>query len=94
VNKEELAAAVAKELGIPQVNAERVVAAVFAQIQNELALGGTVSIKGFGKFSVASRAGRTGRDMTTNESVQIAPRQSPKFSAGKALKAAVAGSNN
>jgi DNA-binding protein HU-beta len=91
VNKESLAAAVAKEQGLSQAEAERLVTAVFAHIQNELAGGGSVTIKGFGTFSVAQRAARTGRNMLTQEQVAIAPRLAPKFEAGKLLKAAISG---
>ena len=49
----------------------------------------SVSFTGFGKFSVADRAARTGVNPRSGERVQIAATTVPKFTAGSALKASV-----
>lgn len=90
MNKEELAAAVARDMEITLAEAEKIVTSVFDNIRKELQGGGSVKIKGFGKFSVAERAARRGRNPQKGEEVPIAPRLAPKFEAGKTLKAAVA----
>jgi DNA-binding protein HU-beta len=44
---------------------------------------------GFGTFSVAKRAARTGRNPQTGKPLKIAASKSVKFSVGKKLKDAV-----
>jgi DNA-binding protein HU-beta len=61
------------------------------QITEELAGGGEVSLPGFGKFSVAHRKARQGRNPATGEAIQIAASKAPKFSALGAFKKAVKG---
>jgi DNA-binding protein HU-beta len=51
--------------------------------------GGTVSIIGFGTFSVKERAARTGRNPQTGAVIEISASKTPSFKAGKALKDAV-----
>ena len=43
-----------------------------------------------GKFGSAQRAAKTGRNPKTGETIQIAAKRAPKFSAAKALKDAAA----
>ncbi|MFN6972747.1 MAG: HU family DNA-binding protein [Rheinheimera sp.] len=45
-----------------------------------------MTLIGFGGFSVQKRKGRTGRDPRTGESIVIASKNFPKFSAGERLK--------
>lgn len=56
----------------------------------ELKKGNEVALPGIGKLSVSDRAARTGRNPQTGETIEIAARRVPKFSASKALKDAVA----
>ena len=65
------------------------VEAVFENIRNAMKSGDTVSLVGFGSFSVSDRAARTGRNPRTGEEIQIAASRAPKFKAGKQLKDAV-----
>ena len=51
--------------------------------------GDTVSVAGFGTFSVSARAARSGRNPRTGETIAIPASKSPKFKAGKGLKDAV-----
>jgi len=51
--------------------------------------GNKVGLVGFGTFSVSKRKARTGRNPQTGATIKIAARKVPKFSAGKAFKAAV-----
>ncbi|MXX17318.1 MAG: HU family DNA-binding protein, partial [Gammaproteobacteria bacterium] len=51
--------------------------------------GDTVSLVGFGTFSVSDRAARSGRNPRTGETISIAATRVPKFKAGKGLKDAV-----
>lgn len=51
----------------------------------------TVSLVGFGTFSVKERQARTGRNPKTGESMQIPASRVPSFKAGKGLKDGVNG---
>lgn len=87
MNKEELKRAV-KDSCSDSANCD-CVDAVFNVITEKLKSGEEVKITGFGTFSVANRAARTGRNPQTGETIQIAASNSPKFKAGKGLKEAV-----
>lgn len=90
MNKSELVAAVAEKAGITKTDADRVVNAFTATVQETLAKGEDVSLVGFGTFSVKKRAARTGRNPLTGETMQIAEATVPAFKAGATLKSVVA----
>ena len=58
-------------------------------VTKALKKGDTVSLVGFGTFSVRKRAARTGRNPRTGETIKIKASKNPAFKAGKALKDAV-----
>ncbi|WP_446831536.1 HU family DNA-binding protein [Candidatus Foliamicus sp.] len=89
MNKRELTDAVASAAGLGKADAVRAVDAVLGAISGALAQGDTVSLVGFGTFSVKHRAARQGRNPRTGESIQIAATSVPGFKAGRALKDAV-----
>ena len=89
MNKGELIEAVADSAGISRADATKAVDAVLDSITSTLSNGGSVSLVGFGTFSVKARAARTGRNPRTGEPIQIAASNVPGFKAGKALKDAV-----
>lgn len=91
MNREELVAAVAKDVGLTRATAKEAVAAVLDNIQMSLAKGEKVTLVGFGNFDVVTSAERTGRNPQTGESVTIPAGKRPKFTAGKSLKDAVSG---
>ena len=84
MNKAELTEAVAARADISKSQAGDAVDAVFDSVQSALAGGQSVSLVGFGTFSVSDRAARTGRNPRTGETIQIAASRAPKFKAGKA----------
>ena len=65
---------------------ERVVAAFFDSITEQLQAGGRVELRGFGALSVRSRDARAGRNPRTGETIKIDAAKVPKFRAGKELK--------
>ena len=86
MNKNELIAAVADSTGLAKNQAGAALDAVLSAISSELGKGGDVRLPGFGNFSVSRRGARTGRNPLTGKPVEIAAKNAPKFSAGKALK--------
>jgi DNA-binding protein HU-beta len=89
VNKDELARDVAQRSGLEVGQAKRALAATLEAIEKQIGEGNEVRLTGFGKFSVSERAARQGRNPRTGETMQIAARSVPKFSAGAELKKAV-----
>ena len=89
MTKNELIASVAGKAELTKTAAAQAVDATFETITAALKKGGEVKIMGFGNFRVVKRAAREGRDPRTGAPVKIKAAKRPRFSAGKALKAAV-----
>lgn len=89
MNKGELIESVAAAADLSRAEATRAVDAVIDTVARSLANGDTVSLVGFGTFTVKKRAARTGRNPRTGEAIQISASNVPGFKAGKALKDAV-----
>jgi len=89
VNKAELIDAVAESADLPKAAATRAVDALVDSISSALKAGDTVSLVGFGAFSVKERAARTGRNPQTGVAIDIKASRMPVFKAGKALKDSV-----
>lgn len=90
MNKAALVEIVNAELGTTKVQAEAIVDTIFDSIVKTLKKGDEVAIAGFGKFTVKLRKARDARNPKTGETVRVAAKKAPKFSAAKALKDAVA----
>ena len=91
MKKTELAEAVMSKAGLESKRqAEAVVDAVFDTITKAMSQGEDVAITGFGTFRVRKRAAKIGINPRTGEKLQVPAKTVPKFSAGKALKEAVA----
>jgi len=88
VNKADLVAEVAKVVGSKR-KAEGAVSCVLDTITKALKKGQTMTLVGFGTFSVGRRKARVGRNPQTGKELKIPAKKVPKFSAGKALKNAV-----
>jgi len=89
MNKADLVNHVAASADLSKAAAGSAVEAVLSGVSGALAGGDSVSIVGFGTFSVAERAARTARNPRTGEAIEVGPSKAPKFKAGKALKDAV-----
>lgn len=89
MNKSELISHVAGETGLTKAQAEQAINSVTGAVTQTLAAGESLTLVGFGTFSISERAARTGRNPQTGEALKIAAKKLPKFSAGKALKDAV-----
>ena len=88
MNKADLVAEVAKVVASKRM-AERAVSSLLAAISKALKKGQTVTLVGFGTFSVGKRKARVGRNPQTGKEIKIPAKKVPKFTAGKALKSAV-----
>ena len=89
MTKADLVNAMAEKAGLSKTDAEGALKAFTSAVTDALKAGEKVAMVGFGTFSVADRAARTGQNPQTGEKIQIAAAKVPKFKAGKALKEAV-----
>ncbi len=89
MTKTELAEQMAQDAGISKAIADTALRSCIDRITNSLKNGQEVTIVGFGTFSVASRAARTGRNPQTGEPITINASRVPRFKPGKTLKDAV-----
>lgn len=89
MNKQDLAARLAEDIGVTKVTAWAAVESVLESITRALQQGDTVTLVGFGTFKATDRPARTGRDPRTGNAVAIAERRVARFTPGKALKNAL-----
>ena len=89
MNKAELIDAIADSAELSKASASRALDSAIESITKALKRGDTVTLVGFGTFSVRKRAARIGRNPRTGESIKIKASKVPGFKAGKALKDAI-----
>ena len=89
MNTAELAEHIATGHEMNKSQAKQVVEAVFAAIVQAASKGEEVSLPGFGKFKVAEREARQGRNPATGETIQIAASKKLGFTPAKQVKDAM-----
>jgi DNA-binding protein HU-beta len=89
MTKNEFVDRVAADSGLSKKDAGAAVDSVIKSIESALGAGEEVNFTGFGKFHVADRGAREGRNPRTGESMTIAASRVPRFTAGSGLKKAV-----
>lgn len=90
MNKTELIDEIAKAADISKASASRALEAVIDAVTSTLKEDGTVTLAGFGTFSVSDRAERIGRNpRAPHQEITIKASRVPKFKPGKALKDAL-----
>ena len=89
MKKSDIAAHVTGKTSVSKGYAEAAVNIVLGTITDALARGESVSIAGFGTFSVKHRPARQGRNSRTGELIESAASTVPWFKAGKGLRDAV-----
>ena len=85
MNKAELIEAIAIDAKISKADATRSLDATITAITKSLKKGDKVSLVGFGTFSVAKRAARTGRNPQTGKEINIKAKKVAKFKSGSDL---------
>ncbi|HVI49298.1 MAG TPA: HU family DNA-binding protein [Chitinophaga sp.] len=91
MNKAELTDAIAKAAGITKAQANEAIDTFTGSIIKAITGGDTVTLVGFGTFSITERAARNGRNPQTGETIKIKAKKTPKFKAGKDFSEAVNG---
>ncbi len=85
MNKTELIAAMAEKAELSKAATEKALAAFQEAVTDSLKQGDSISLVGFGTFSVSERAARTGRNPQTGAEMQIPAKNIVKFKVGKKL---------
>jgi len=89
MTKADLVARMAKDAKISKAAAGKALGGAIDEITKTLKKGQSVTLIGFGTFSVAKRKARKGRNPQTGKVINISARRVPKFKAGSSLKKAV-----
>jgi DNA-binding protein HU-beta len=89
MNKAELIDAIAAGSKLTKADAGRALEATIESIHKALKKGDRIGLVGFGSFSVAKRAARTGRNPQTGKALKIAAKKVVKFKAGSDLATSV-----
>ncbi len=90
MNKQELVDAIAAESGLTKKDSKEALDAMVKAVEGAMKKGETVTLVGFGSFSVAKREAREGRNPQTGKALKIAAKKVVKFKAGKDLSESVA----
>ena len=85
MNKGELVATIADQIGITKVQAELILNRVLSNLADAMEKGERVTIAGFGSFKVVGRAEQKGRNPQTGQSILIPAHNVVKFRPGKHL---------
>ncbi len=85
MNKAELIKKIAEKAELSQTDSKKALEATIDAIKEALADNDSISLIGFGTFSVAERPAREGFNPLTKEKIQIAAKKVVKFKAGEAL---------
>jgi DNA-binding protein HU-beta len=88
MNKGDLVNEVAKVVKTKK-EAQAALDCMISSITKALKKGEDVTLTGFGTFKVVKRKARIGRNPRTGEAIKIKASKAPKFTAGKAFKAAI-----
>lgn len=90
MNKTELIAIAAENTGIAKKDAEKVIGAALDAIAAAMAAGDKVQLSGFGTFEAKQREARMGRNLRTQEVIEIPATRVPSFKASQVLKDTIA----
>lgn len=91
LGRAELSHAVYRAVGVPKVEAAKMVEQVLEEIAYTLAKGNSVKLSSFGIFHVRDKAQRKGRNPKTKEELEIPPRRVVTFHPSHILKARING---
>jgi DNA-binding protein HU-beta len=89
MTKADLVAKMAKDAKISKAAAGKALNSAIEGVTKALKKGDSVTLVGFGTFSVSKRKARIGRNPQTGKPIKIAARKVAKFKAGVYLRKAV-----
>ncbi len=90
MNKAALIDQIAKDTCITKVQAGNILDCFTNAVISMLKEGDTISMAGFGSFTVSQRAARNGRNPQTGTIIKIKATKVPRFKAGKSFSTEIA----
>ena len=85
MTKADLVSKISSDCELTKAVAEKALSSALEGVADALKNGDSLTLVGFGTFSVSNRAARKGRNPQTGEEIQIAAKKVVKFKAGKVL---------
>ena len=90
MTKSDLINAIAADTGLTKADADRFLKSFTDTVEKTLRRGDSLTLIGFGTFSVSNRAARTGRNpQNPSQEIHIPASRGAKFKAGSKLKSAL-----
>lgn len=89
MSKQDLVNLIANKASLTKKDSEAALEGFIEGVKSELKKGKSVTLVGFGTFSVSKRNARQGRNPQTGATINIPARKVPVFKAGKGLKEVV-----
>ena len=90
MTKSDLIDALAADTGLTKADSDRFLKSFPSNVEKALKRGDSLTLIGFGTFSVSNRAARKGRNpQNPSQVINIPASKSAKFKAGSALKSAL-----
>lgn len=83
MRKADLIQTIHDQTGVPKVDILVTLETLFTEIKQTVFEGETVSMRGFGSFTVLKRKAKIGRNIKANTSVEIPEHYIPKFKPAK-----------
>jgi DNA-binding protein HU-beta len=83
MTKAEIVANISEKSGIEKADVLRVVEDLMKEVKSSLEKGDNVYLRGFGSFTVKTRAEKTGRNISKNTTIKIPAHNIPAFKPAK-----------
>ncbi len=83
MTKAEIVTNISEKSGIEKADVLRVVEDLMKEVKNSLESGNNVYLRGFGSFTVKTRAEKTGRNISKNTTIKIPAHNIPAFKPAK-----------
>ncbi len=83
MTKAEIVANISDKSGIEKADVLRVVEDLMKEVKSSLEKGDNVYLRGFGSFTVKTRAEKTGRNISKNTTIKIPAHNIPAFKPAK-----------
>ena len=89
MEKKDIASHIHQQVGIPAEEAARLLESILGLLKATLQAGESITIAGFGKFTVRNKQARPGRNPNTGETITISARRVVTFRPSHLFKAHV-----
>lgn len=86
MTKADIVNVVMEKVGLPRIESQQIVEAIFSAIKETLVAGESIKISGMGTFIVRRKNARIGRNPKTKQEVEITPRRVVTFRPSDQLK--------